>query len=215
MTNSSGLPGAGLNAVFLRKGMTSNDTLGPGFSANVSTILPSVTLNGTIPFDGRYFPRVTSVEAGIGTPSASAAFTGTFTPGQVAKLLRINNLSPGPEWNRVFVRDSAAAAGVPSRNNVFEYGYPYSDGQSPRVRETPSAGGAFNSTGVETTGSSAQRPVRYLSRSQKNPIGDGMGDWRASAVPVGVSDPTATPQRPGGLYGLLLDYLHDNSLPDR
>ena len=31
---------------------------------------------------------------------------------------------PDPDWKNVTVRDSAAAAGVPSRNNVFEYGFP-------------------------------------------------------------------------------------------
>jgi hypothetical protein len=30
LTRSLGMPGAGLNAVFLRQGMTSSDTLGPG-----------------------------------------------------------------------------------------------------------------------------------------------------------------------------------------
>lgn len=29
-----------------------------------------------------------------------------------------------PEWKDTFVRDSAAGAGIPSRRNVFEYGYP-------------------------------------------------------------------------------------------
>lgn len=71
--------------------MTSNDTLGTGMSGNVSTFLPSVTLNGTAPSDGSYIPRpwkskVTSVEAGIGTPT-SPALTMTYTPQQIADFL--------------------------------------------------------------------------------------------------------------------------------
>ncbi|WP_375775794.1 hypothetical protein ACE103_28650 [Bradyrhizobium sp. ma5] len=213
VTNSSGLPGAGVNAVFLRKGMTSSDTLGPGVSANVSTILPSVTLNGTVPFGGNYTPRVTTVEAGIGTPNASPAFTTTFTPHQVAEFLRTyDRPPPSPEWRRAFVRDSAAAAGVPSRNNVFEYGYPDPDGGLSQAREMVSA----DSTGAGTIGGPGQRPVRYLSRREQYSIGDGMGDWRASTMPVDSSNPPAvTPPRPGGLYGLMLDYLRGNYPSDR
>ncbi|KAH2777770.1 hypothetical protein KXW38_008996, partial [Aspergillus fumigatus] len=79
------------NTVFVGKGMTSEDTLGPGLSGNVSTIFPSVTLNGTIPGDGGLIPkpwrsRVTSIEAGIGTPNA-ASVTSTFTPQQAADFL--------------------------------------------------------------------------------------------------------------------------------
>ncbi len=33
---------------------------------------------------------------------------------------------PSPDWKKTTVQDSAAAAGVPSRNNVFEYGFPKS-----------------------------------------------------------------------------------------
>jgi hypothetical protein len=47
-TRSFGLPGAGAHVTFLRKGMTSSDTLGQGLSGGVSTVFPSVNLNGTI-----------------------------------------------------------------------------------------------------------------------------------------------------------------------
>jgi hypothetical protein len=66
LTRTYGMPGLGLHAVFLRTGMTSQDTLGDGVSGNVSTGLPSVTTNGTIADEG-YRPwksRVTSIEAG-------------------------------------------------------------------------------------------------------------------------------------------------------
>lgn len=78
--------------------MTSEDTLGYGMSGNVSTIIPSVTLNATMPDDGGPIPkpwnsRVTSVEAGIGTPHA-ASLTRTSTPEQVADFLATYIITP-------------------------------------------------------------------------------------------------------------------------
>jgi hypothetical protein len=58
LTRTFGLPGAGLHTVFLRNGMTSQDTLGHGVSGNVSTVLPSVTVNGTAPDEGDHIPRL-------------------------------------------------------------------------------------------------------------------------------------------------------------
>ena len=43
-----GKSGQGLHSVFLRNGMTSEDTLGYGASANLSSIVPSVTVNGSM-----------------------------------------------------------------------------------------------------------------------------------------------------------------------
>src|SRR6266702_7520265 len=45
--------GLGAGPVFLRDGMTSKDTLGPGITANQSTMIPSVTINSTFPRDKR------------------------------------------------------------------------------------------------------------------------------------------------------------------
>ena len=44
-----------------------------------------------------------------------------------------------PAWSGEFVRDSAAAAGVPSRNNAFEYGFSVSDPVWLSMGQTPSA----------------------------------------------------------------------------
>ena len=49
VTGGLGVGGGGAHLVFLRRGMTSNDTLGYGATANVSTIVPSVTVNASIP----------------------------------------------------------------------------------------------------------------------------------------------------------------------
>ncbi len=178
VTRSFGLPGAGANVVFRRQGMTSSDTLGPGISGNVSTAFPSVSVNGTIPSDGSLIPRpwksrVTTIEAGIGSPNASGAATTTYTPEQIAAHI----FSP--------------AAGPNDELSPFERA----------VR-----------TGVGSVGATREAPVRYLGRSQQGPLGESMGDWPASTAPV---EPwsragAAPPPRPGGLYGLMLDYLRDD-----
>jgi hypothetical protein len=182
LTRSLGMPGAGVHTVFLRKGMTSDDTLGPGISGNVSTILPSVGLNGTVPNDGSYIPRpwksrVTTVEAGIGTPNASPAITATYTPQQIADFISRYVTPPamGPQ-----------------------------DELPPFVRTLGS--------GLGAVGPVTAPPIRYLSSRYQNPLGNEMGDWRASAEPVDTSrpaSPVSTPQEPGGLLGLIQDYLRN------
>jgi hypothetical protein len=44
---------------------------------------------------------------------------------------------PSGQANNEFVRDSAAAAGVPGRNNVFEYGFPEMNSAQPSKGEVP------------------------------------------------------------------------------
>jgi hypothetical protein len=46
----------------------------------------------------------------------------------------------GSAWNTESVQDSAAAAGVPSRNNVFEYGFPEANSAQPSIGEAPRVG---------------------------------------------------------------------------
>jgi hypothetical protein len=67
-------------------------------------------------------------------------------------------------------------------------------------------------SGVGRVGEDTAQPVRFLSSRQRNPLGEGMAGWRSS---VGPTDPQyaaqpASPQRSGGLLGLLLDHLRDN-----
>ncbi|MBR0814904.1 hypothetical protein JQ544_25470 [Bradyrhizobium diazoefficiens] len=73
--------------------MTSRDTLGSGISGNVSTFVPSVSLNTTFPNgDGLLppvaMPGVTSVGAGTGTLNISPSFATTVTPEQIAGWLQ-------------------------------------------------------------------------------------------------------------------------------
>jgi len=176
-------PGFGLHSVFLRRGMTSQDTLGYGATANVSTIVPSVTVNASIP-DEYSIPqpwnaRVSSIEAGIGSPGTSAAGTYTVTPQQIADFL----IKYG--W------------GTPAMGPQDEL--------SPIVRTLQS--------GVGTVGQSSRPPVRFLSSRYQDPLGGGMTGWRSSVDGIdpqnSVKQP-ASPQEPGGLLGLLLEHLRNN-----
>lgn len=157
--------------------MTSQDTLGYGLSGNVSTIVPSVTLNSTMPDEGGLIPnplnsRVTSVEAGIGTPHA-VSITRTSTPQQIADFLASLIIAP---------------AGGPR------------DELSPFVRTLQSS--------VGTVGRASEPPIRYLGAIGESPLGNGMGDWRSS-VDANDSRGAPPPASPGGLLGLLQDYLRD------
>ncbi|WP_244067526.1 hypothetical protein [Bradyrhizobium sp. Ce-3] len=197
-----GTSGWGPHAVFLRNGMTSRDTLGWGASGNVSSIVPSVTVNASIP-DQYNIPlpwkaKVSSIEAGVGSPGASAAMTYTWTPQQVSDYLARSGLVASDLLRR-----------APSLNLVTPAMGP-NDELSPFERDLRG--------GVGSAGAPSEAPLRYLSRSQQGALGDGMGDWRTSAAPVlpwSPTAPAASSPQPGGLYGLMLDYLRDNYPSDR
>ena len=70
--------GLGAGPVFLRDGMTSKDTLGPGITANQSTMIPSVAINSTFPRDKGGPPRVTSIEGGVSS-NIGTYRAGTYT----------------------------------------------------------------------------------------------------------------------------------------
>jgi hypothetical protein len=83
--------------------MTSGDTLGYGASGTVSTILPSATVNASIP-DQNGIPqpwnaRVSSVETGLALPDIAGTYT--WTPQQLAagigNLLHYTRPAMGPE----------------------------------------------------------------------------------------------------------------------
>ena len=164
--------------------MTSADTLRYGTSSNVSDLVPSVTVNSSVP-DENYIPqfgktKVSSVEAGISDSiGASAAVTYTATPQQIADfLIKYGWVTPamGPQ-----------------------------DELSPIVRTLQSA--------VGTVGQNSQPPVRFLSSRYQDPLGGGMTGWRSSVDgtdPQNSVKQPASPQEPGGLLGLLLEHLRNN-----
>jgi hypothetical protein len=181
--------GGGLRAVFLGKDMTSQDTLGAGATANAGAGV-NATINTSIP-DIRqpWKMRVSSIEGGIGLPGF--AVTGTSTPDQIAEFLNKHIFNrPAPPNRAEFVRDSAAAAGIPSRKNVFEYGYPDSGGPRPNVFDT----GAPS--------------VPYVPAPQQK-LG-GLPGLLAGVAGTDPANPTQAAPPAGGLLGLLREYMRND-----
>lgn len=122
----SRLRGLGLHAAFLRKGMTSQDTMGYGLTGNISTGVPSVTVNASIP-DENGIPqpwkaKVSSIEAGISPPGASVAATYTITPQHIADFLTRYILrpaaSPHNELSPFTLQDGVGKVGQASQPPV-------------------------------------------------------------------------------------------------
>src|SRR6478752_4248959 len=77
LTRRLGYGGGGIHAVFLRNGMTSEDTLGTGVTANVGTGV-NATINAGIPnLRQPWNMKVSSVEGGLGLPGFGATYTAT------------------------------------------------------------------------------------------------------------------------------------------
>jgi hypothetical protein len=132
--------------------------------------------------------KVTSVEGGLGLPGVAA--TQTLTPQQIADFSDKYLGGPGPKVRAEYVRDSAAAAGVPSRNNVFEYGFP---------EPSPIRSSVFN------TGAA---PVQQFA----TPHGSmgGIPGLIAGIAGTDPSSPTQASPPAGGLLGLIQEYLRDD-----
>ena len=103
-----------------------------------------------------------------------------------------------PAWNETFVRDSAAAAGIPSRNNVFEYGF-----RAPVPAELPlKTPGATLGSGY--VGAAAAAPVPFLPAAPQTVPGGIPG----LMTRAGLNDPqNPYMPLPGGLAGLIREYL--------
>ena len=69
-------------------------------------------------------------------------------------------------------------------------------------------------SGVGTIGQNdTESPVRFLSSRYQNPLGNGTAGWNSSLAdfdPQQQVQPAASPQEPGGLLGLIQDYLRNN-----
>lgn len=123
LTGGLGVGGGGLHTVFLRKGMTSQDSLGYGASADIApTVFPSVVVNGSIPDESGtpkpWNAKVSSVESGIGLPGFAATYT--TTPQQIADFLSKSIFSPamGPEDElSPFVRSLRSGVGTIGASN--------------------------------------------------------------------------------------------------
>jgi hypothetical protein len=121
----------------------------------------------------------------------------------------VPNFSPPPqprvpEWNDEFVRDSASGAGVPSRKNVFEYGFP-DPGAAPAPISEASPIRKLSSWRVRSDGSLLSE------RLNGRMTGPEDIDTRTSCLVVGATDPSNRDASPaGGLLGLLQEHLRNS-----
>jgi hypothetical protein len=123
-------------------------------------------------------------------PTNGDSSTGARTLSGFPKTSTIGSSAPpidGPAANDVFVRDSAAAAGVPSRRNVFEYGFPEVNSARPSVFDT----------GTSPVPSTPQNGA------------GGLPGMIASQAGIDPSNPNAAPPA-GGLLGLIQEYMRND-----
>jgi hypothetical protein len=190
LSGGLGYGGGGVQGVFLRKGMTSQDTLGYGASGTASAVVfPSATVNVSIP-DQHGIPqpwnaRVSSVESGAALPGFGVSYT--VTPRQIADFITTHGLIGAARLTSTFEREALAAA-HPSMHFISPAMGP-NDELSPLVRNLQ--------TGRATIGPPTTPPVPLLAPSRQKPLGDGMGDWSYSAGPA-KSPPTLPPGLPRG-----------------
>lgn len=113
----------------------------------------------------------------------------------------VPNLAPplrSPAWNDVFVRDSVAAAGIASRNNVFEHGFP----EPGSVRLPLTTPGAARGTGY--VGGAVAAPVPFIPAASQS----GSGGLPGLINEAGLNDPlNPDASLPGGLAGFVREYL--------
>jgi hypothetical protein len=112
-----------------------------------------------------------------------------------------NPLPNAPDWKADFVRDSAAAASIPSRNNTFEYGFPDANSAQPSV----SGVNASQPSSVVFDAGAPRLP--FLAAASTN-ISVGLPGLPAEVSTIDPSNPDQS--SPGGLPGMILDYLRNN-----
>lgn len=144
-----------------------------------------------------------------GFPDSGWAPASAISHGDLWKNIPLPDIVPrprSPTWNDFFVRDSAAAAGIPSRNNVLEYGFP----ESGSVRQPLTTPGATLGTGH--VGNAVAPPIPFITAAA--PIAP--GGLPGLLIEAGLDDPLspAVPP-PGGLVGLLQEYLRNNARGDK
>jgi hypothetical protein len=192
--NSAGFPLLGLlgrlgvraGPVFLSKGVTSKDTLGPGMTANQSTMIPSVTMNSTKPRDG-LAPRVTSIESGVSSNMGTyRAGTYTVSGTQIGDALITPAMGPQDELPP-FTRTLQSGLGTVGQNDQPPVRF-----LSSRFRNPLGDGMAGWTSSVG--GFDSQQPAQPI-------------------LPQQSVQPVRSSERPAGLPGLWLEYLRDN--PDR
>jgi hypothetical protein len=195
-----GLGGGGFHAVFLGNGMTSEDTLGSGATANMGFGV-NTNLNASIP-DLRqpWNMKVSSVEGGLGLPGF--AVTQTYTPQQIADWMISRGMGPQDELTP-FERSLQSKNASIGPN--AEPAVPFLN----RKDQNPLGGGMGNwsaSTARSSAFETGASPARYLSSSPQESVGGTPGST-AGATGSDLASPTLPA---GGLLGLIQDYMRLN-----
>lgn len=114
-------------------------------------------------------------------------------------------LPSGLSGKEAFVRDSAAAAGVPSRRNVFEYGFPEA-ASAPRSTTQ----GELKGAGYQPVVFGAGAPPAPFAFPALQSAPRGLPGMIAEA---GTGDPANPDRQPaGGLTGWIQELLHHKAL---
>jgi hypothetical protein len=188
------------NLESLLTGTSISGSFGTGsIKANVGSSLDSATgLNGT--------------RVGIGTPGIGVTYG--LGPFEMSR-------DYSQPWVKDYIRDSAAAAGVPSRNNVWEYDYPSPNDQQPLSSPSTIPGALPSGNGIS----------EFQNGQLSTPSGDALGgglpgmlcavmqqgqaqqDSDSLFAPNGTAENNSGNNLQGGLLGMLLS-LRDEQASD-
>lgn len=166
-------------------GGTPRWSVSAGYTPDLEGLLTGTSISGSVG-SGPVRPNIgTSGSAtgiGIGTPGIGVTYG--FGP------LEMSHDFSRP-WAGPYIRDSSAAASVPSRNTVFEYGFP-----EPEPARS-------SSSDVFVKGA----PPVPFSRAASQPAPRGLPDILAEVGAFDQLNPNMPPG--GGLPGIIQQYLRD------
>ena len=216
LTGGLGMGGGGVHAVFLRNGMTSQDSLGYGATANIApTILPSVTVNGSIPDDNGvpqpWNTKVSSIEAGVGLPGFGIGYT--TTPERIAEFINKYVLSPAMGPNDELspfersLQSGRARIGSPSAPPIRFIDLPSSNPLGDGMENWSAANLKQGELAIHPMPFGYAPALPYRSESGEG----GLPGLIASVTGRRSSDaPPFEPQ--AGLLGLIQDYMRDDPI---
>jgi hypothetical protein len=227
-----GMGGGGLHLVFLRDGMTSQDTLGYGATADIG-LGPTATVNANIP-DKDFIPqpskmKVSSIEAGIGLPGF--AVTKTYTPQQIADFLNRFIFHPATRSRDELspfersLQSGLATIGQPSQRPATFLGARSQDalgdgmaGWGATVGPGPASAANANRANAGSSGATIGQPPASVFATRTPPIPflppapqgkpGGILGMLIDAGHIDQANPDQPP--PGGLLGMIQDYLRSN-----
>ena len=182
---------------------TPGASLSAGYTDDLEGLLTGTSISGS--------PGIGVIRPNAGFSGGASGF-GIGTPG-VGVTYGFGPLEMSQDfshpWAKAHVRDSAAMAGVPSRYNVFEYGFP--DLQDAPARSQNRQSEVVDNPRPATGSSGRSREVSVFDTGSTGipyPYAGRLFGPVASATRSGASE--TTPQRSaGGLLGMIQDYMRE------